>query len=136
VLTYQYSGNELDPSANTTEIYGALTFSGVTVKYSHAVTDTFANPDSKNSYYLEASTDFEAGSFTITPHIGYQKVKGPFSDVASYTDYSLKVATKLSGVGLSLTLVGTDADKAFYSSPVNGKKLGKAGVVLGASYSF
>ena len=40
------------------------------------------------------------------------------------------------GVVLSLTLVDTDADKSFYASPVNGKVLGKSGVVLGAKYSF
>lgn len=136
VLTYQYPSNKLDPSANTTEIYGSLTFSGVTVKYSHSVTDTFANTDSKNSFYLEASTDIEVGSFTITPHIGHQKIEGLFSKEATYTDYSLTVATEVNGVGLSLAVVGTDADKAFYSSPVNGKKLGKTGLVLGVSYSF
>jgi len=136
VLTYQYPSNKLDPSANTTEIYGALTFSGVTVKYSHAVTNTFGWSDSKNSFYLEASTDIEVGSFTITPHIGHQKIKGPFSKDSTYTDYSLTVATEVGGVGLSLAVVGTDADKATYSSPVNGKKLGKTGLVLGASYSF
>jgi hypothetical protein len=37
---------------------------------------------------------------------------------------------------LSGAIVGTDADKTFYFSPVNGKELGKAGVVLGAKYAF
>ena len=45
------------------------------------MTDTFANPDSKNSYYLDLSAGFDVGSgVTLTPHIGYQKIKGPFSD--------------------------------------------------------
>ena len=136
VLTYQYPSNGFDPSANTTEIYGALTFGAFTAKYSHAVTDTFANIDSKNSYYLDLSAGFDVGGFTVTPHIGYQKISGPLSSVASYTDYALTVSKDFSGVLLSLALVGTDADKAFYSSPVNGKELGKAGLVLGAKYSF
>lgn len=136
ILTYQYPSNGFDPSANTTEIYGALTFGAFTAKYSHAVTDTFANFDSKNSYYLDLSAGFDVGGFTVTPHIGYQKISGPLSSVASYTDYALTVSKDFSGVLLSLSLVGTDADKAFYSSPVNGKELGKAGLVLGAKYSF
>ena len=37
----------LATSANTTEIYGALTFGPATLKYSHAVTDTFGKPIAK-----------------------------------------------------------------------------------------
>jgi uncharacterized protein (TIGR02001 family) len=137
VLSYVYPSNKLSPSANTTEIYGALTYGPVTLKYSHAVTDTFANPDSKNSYYLDASATFDVAGFSVTPHIGYQKIKGPFSDPGSYTDYSLTVAKEVSkGLTASLAVVGTDADKSFYSSPVNGKELGKATAVLGLKYVF
>jgi uncharacterized protein (TIGR02001 family) len=134
VLRYQYPGTG---AANTTELYGALTYGPATLKYSHAVTDTFGNPDSKGSFYLDLSAGFDVGGFTVTPHIGYQRIDGPFSDVGSYTDYSLTVAKDVgSGVLLSLALVGTDADKGFYSSPANGKELGKAGLVLGAKFSF
>jgi uncharacterized protein (TIGR02001 family) len=133
VLRYQYPSTG---SANTTELYGAITYGPATVKYSHAVTDTFGNPDSKNSYYLDLSAGFDLGGWTVTPHIGYQRIEGPVSGVGSYTDYAITVSKDFSGVLLSLALVGTDADKGFYSSPVNGKKLGKAGLVLGAKYSF
>ena len=137
VLTYQYPSNKLNPSANTTEIYGALTYGPATLKYSHAVTDTFANLDSKNSYYLDLSATFDAGSgFSVVPHIGYQKIKGPLYDPGSYTDYSLTVSKDFSGLVVSAALVGTDADKSFYASPVNGKFLGKAGLVVGVKYNF
>ena len=136
VLTYQYPSNKLSPSANTTELYGALTYGPATLKYSHAVTNTFGNPDSKNSFYLDASATFDVGGFSVVPHVGYQKIKGPFSDLATYTDYSLTVSKDFSGVIVSLAVVGTDADKAFYASPVNGKELGKSGVVLGLKYNF
>jgi uncharacterized protein (TIGR02001 family) len=134
VLTYQYPGNKFDPSANTTELYGAMTYGPATVKYSHALTHTFANADSKNSYYLDLAATFDVGGFVLTPHVGYQKIKGPFSD-GSYTDYSLTVAKDFSGLVVSAALVGTDADKAVYSSP-NGKDLGKAGLVLAVKYNF
>jgi uncharacterized protein (TIGR02001 family) len=137
VLTYIYPNNDLSPSANTTEIYGALTFGPATLKYSHALTNTFANADSKNSFYVDASATFEVGGgVTLTPHIGYQKIKGPFDPVATYTDYSLTAAKDFSGLVVSLAVVGTDADKSFYSSPVNGKFLGKTGAVLGVKYNF
>jgi uncharacterized protein (TIGR02001 family) len=137
VLTYQYPSNKLSPTANTTEIYGAFTYGPATLKYSHAVTDTFANLDSKNSYYLDLSAGFDlGGGLTLTPHIGYQKIKGPFADPGSYTDYSLTVSKDFSGIVVSGAIVGTDADKNFYFSPVNGKELGKTTLVLGVKYNF
>ncbi len=135
-LTYQYPSNKLAPSANTTELYGALTYGPATVKYSHAVSNTFANADSKNSYYLEAAATFDVGGILLTPHVGYQKIKGPFAGPGSYTDYSFTVAKDFSGLVVSAALVGTDADKSFYSSPVNGKELGKASLVLAVKYNF
>lgn len=137
VLTYVYPSNKLSPSANTTEIYGALTYGPATLKYSHSVTDTFANLDSKNSFYVDLSAGFDlGGGLMLTPHIGYQKIKGPFEDPGSYTDYSLTVSKDFSGIVVSGAIVGTDADKTFYSSPVNGKELGKTTVVLGVKYNF
>ena len=137
VLTYQYPSNKLSPSANTTELYGALTFGPATLKYSHAVTNTFANPDSKNSFYLDASAGFDVGGgIMVTPHVGYQRIDGPLRALASYTDYSLTVSKDFSGFVLSLAAVGTDADKNFYASPVNNKKLGKSTAVLGLKYNF
>jgi uncharacterized protein (TIGR02001 family) len=135
VLTYQYPSNKLDPSANTTELYGALTFGPVTAKYSHSVTNLFGWPDSKKSGYIDVSATFDVAGFGITPHIGHQKVKGPASD-ASYTDYSLTVSKDvLDSLTVSATLVGTDADKAIYVSP-SGKFLGKTGLVVGVKYGF
>jgi uncharacterized protein (TIGR02001 family) len=137
ILTYQYPSNKLNPKAETTELYGALTYGPATLKYSHAVTNTFANPDSKNSFYLDLSATFDVGSgIMLTPHIGYQKIKGPVSDLATYTDYAITVSKDFSGLVVSAAIVGTDADKAFYSSPVNGKELGKPGLVLGVKYNF
>lgn len=137
VLTYQYPSNDLTPKAETTELYGALTYGPATLKYSHAVTNTFANADSKNSFYVDLSATFDVAGFSVVPHVGYQKIKGPFSSDATYTDYSLTVSKEVAkGLTLSGAVVGTDADKTFYSSPVNGKELGKAGVVLGAKYAF
>jgi uncharacterized protein (TIGR02001 family) len=137
VLTYQYPSNKLNPSANTTELYGAMTYGPATLKYSHAVTNTFANPDSKNSFYLDLSASFDVGGgLMVTPHLGYQKIKGPFAGPGSYTDYALTVSKDFSGFIVSGAIIGTNADKAFYSSPVNGKELGKTSLVVGVKYNF
>ena len=71
--------------------------------------------------------------FSLTPHVGYQKVKNVVN--ASYTDYSLTVGKDL-GNGLSATgaIVGTDADKVFYT--LKDKFNGKSGLVVGLKYAF
>lgn len=140
VLTYQYPNNKLKPlggaNANTAEIYGALSYGPGTLKYSYAVTDTFGNVDSKGSYYIDLSATFDLSGVSVVPHVGYQRISGPLSGPGSYTDYSLTVSKDFSGVVLSGAFITTDANKSFYSSPVNGKKLGKATFVAGAKYNF
>jgi uncharacterized protein (TIGR02001 family) len=133
VLTYQYPSNNFNPSANTTEIYGALTYGPATLKYSHSVSNLFGFPDSKNSGYLDLSATFDVSGFAITPHIGHQTVKRNGS--YSYTDYSVTVSKEVgAGVTLSATLV--DTDTSAYISPINSKDLGKTGIVLGAKIAF
>ena len=140
VLAYQYPSNKLNPSANTTELYGAVTYGPGTLKYSHAVTNTFGNPDSKNSWYLDLSASFElTDGWLLAPHIGYQKFTGPVGSLATYTDYSLTVSKDFNGLVPSLALVGTDADKTFYvpgPAANSSKFLGKTGLVLGVKYNF
>ena len=140
VLTYQYPSNKLNPSANTTELYGALTYGPATLKYSHALTNTFGNPESKNSYYVELAAGFDVGwGMTLTPHVGYQKIKGPFSDAATYTDYALGLSKDFSGFLVTVSVVGTDADKNFYipgPSANSTKFLGKTAGVVSVKYTF
>jgi uncharacterized protein (TIGR02001 family) len=150
VLTYYYPGNKYSnipgaKSANTTEIYGAITYGPATVKYSHAVTTLFGFGSSKNSGYLEAAATFDLGNgWGIAPHVGYQRVAGTNSGVAnslySYTDYSVTGTKDLgSGFVISLTAVGTHTKSVpgsyAYASPDN-KNLGKATAVLGVKYTF
>ena len=132
VLRYQYPSNRLQPSANTTEIYGAATYGPVTLKYSHSVTNLFGFADSRNSGYLDLSAGFDAGAgITLTPHVGYQKVRG--STAASYTDFALTASKDFIGSTVSLALVATDtkqpAGVPAYVSP-SGKDLGRTIAVL------
>jgi uncharacterized protein (TIGR02001 family) len=135
VLTYQYPNHSLAVSPNTTEIYGAATFGPATLKYSHAVTNLFGFSDSKNSYYLDASANFDLGSgWSVVPHVGYQKVKNNSS--FSYTDYAVTLGKDFgNGVSASAALVATNADDTLYVTPA-GKFTGRTGLALGVKYSF
>jgi uncharacterized protein (TIGR02001 family) len=132
VLQYYYPSNKLNPSANTLEVYGALSFGPVTAKYSHSTTNLFGFADSKGSGYLDVSASFDLGDgLMLTPHVGHQTVKR--NSAASYTDYSLTLSKDFSGLVVSGALIDTDAKG--YASPA-GKDLGKAMVVLGLKKTF
>jgi uncharacterized protein (TIGR02001 family) len=129
-LAYQYPSNKLKPSANTFEVYGAITAGHVTAKYSHSTTNLFGAANSKGSGYLDISATFDVGGFAVTPHIGRQTVKN--NSASSYTDYSLAISKEISGITWSATLVDTNI--AVIGGA--GKDLGKAGIVLGAKMAF
>lgn len=133
VLRYLYPGSSLVVNPDTTEIYAAGTWGPATLKYSHAVTNLFGFADSKNSYYVDLSATFDTGfwGLSLTPHVGYQKVKN--NDPASYTDWSLTLSKEfMPGLVGSLGYVSTDID---VPAP-GGRNLGKSGAVLGVKYTF
>ena len=134
-LRYEYPSNKLAVSANTNEVYGALTLGPATLKYSHAVSNLFGFANSKNSYYLDASATFDLGEgYSLVPHVGYQSVKN--NSPYSYTDYALTLGKDLgNGLSATATAIGTNADKALYVTPA-GKFTGKNGLVLGLKYTF
>ena len=145
VLSYQYVGNKLGDvsgfaNANTTEVYGALSFGPATAKLSYALTDTFGNVDSEGSYYAELGATFDVGGgFMLTPHIGYQDIHN--GSLYSYADFSLAVAKEVvPGLTVSLAAVGTNTKKvagvSAYYNATYAKDLAKSGVVLGLKYAF
>jgi uncharacterized protein (TIGR02001 family) len=134
VLRYLYPSSSLGLNPDTTEVYAAGTYGPATLKYSHAVTNLFGFADSKNSYYLDLSATFDTGfwGLTVTPHIGYQKVKNnsPFS----YTDWSITLGKDLGG-GVSVSAAYVDTDNDNYLAPT-GRNLGRAGLVVGLKVAF
>ena len=137
VLRYQYYNNKLAVSPNTTEIYGALSYSVATLKYSHSVTNLFGFANSKTSGYLDLSATFDLGNgFSLVPHIGHQRIDGTGNGFFSYTDYSLTLGKDFgNGLSASLAAIGTDANRGAYVAP-NGKSLSKGTLVAGIKYSF
>ena len=139
VITYQYPNNTADRvlvNANTTELYGALTFGIVTVKYSQATSNFIANVDSKGSAYLEAAAAFDLGNgFSLTPHVGRQTITNQGGN-GDYTDYSLTVGKDFgNGLTASLAAMTTDAKDAFYKVG-SFDNIGKNAITVGVKYTF
>lgn len=131
VLRYQYPRNNLPVSANTTELYAALSQGPFTLKYSHSTTPLFGAADSRGSGYLDASASFEWEGITIAPHIGRQTVAR--NGALSYTDYALALSKNVQGVVLSAAWVGTSTRA--YLGPTQ-QNLGRSGLVVGAKLNF
>lgn len=137
VITYQYPSNNAPVNANTTEVYGALTYSIVTAKFSQSTGNFVANANSSGSQYFEVAANFDLGSgFSLTPHVGRQTIPNQTNNSGDYTDYSLTL-TKDFGNGLtaSIAAIGTNAKDAFYKVG-RFDNLGKDAVVVGLKYSF
>ena len=154
LITYIYPGNNSGAAgtlgagnfsnANTTEIYGGLTYNVFSFKYSRSVGDFLGNLRSGGSQYFDLSANFDLGNgFTLTPHIGRQTVPnqnfGTSTDgkAANYIDYALTLGKDF-GSGLSGTaaLIGTDTKRPGFYRDVNNKDLGKSTVVIGVKYTF
>ena len=85
-IYYWYPGTYpagYSPKPNTTELYAALNWRMLQVKYSYAVTDTFGFPNSDGSYYIEGNVNWDVvemvndyiGKVTLIGHVGYQSYK-------------------------------------------------------------
>lgn len=137
VIGYQYPSNNAAVDANTTEVYGALTYGPVTAKYSQSVSNFVSNANSSGSAYLEVAATFDLGNgFSLTPHVGRQTIPNQTNNAGDYTDYSVTLGKDF-GNGLSATIaaVGTNANKGFYTD-TKAKFLGDSAVVVGVKYSF
>jgi len=142
LLQYWYATNTLSnvtgANANTTEVYGALTYKIFTAKYSHSLTNLFGTPNSHGSGYLDLSLAFDLGDgWSVTPHVGWQRI----ANFGTYMDYSLTGGKDLGdGWSASLALIGTNWKSHFgfpYTLPGSGTKdLGRANLVAGIKKTF
>ncbi len=108
LITYNYPGhgdaNAFGANPNTTEVYAALGYKWLSVKYSYTASSHFVGwysstgGDTKGSGYLEGNGSYDlGGGWGITGHVGHQKVDG-FSP-ASYSDWKIG-GTKDVGFGI------------------------------------
>lgn len=134
VLSYVYPSNGLNPSANTTEIYGQVGFGPAYIKYSNSVTNLFGFADSKNSGYLDLGANVDVGGgFQLNLHAGHQNVKNNSS--FSYTDWKVGVTKDFGVVSGAIALIGMDS-KNYVGPGPEFKNLGKNALVVSVSKTF
>lgn len=140
LLRYVYPGNHLGrvagfANANTTEIYAQLGLGSAYLKYSRATTNLFGFAGSEGSGYLDIGANLDAGhGVTVQLHVGRQRVKG--NGAASYSDWKIGASRPFGPASVSLAAVGTNADRAAYASPANGRFLGKTALLINVGASF
>jgi len=98
-IYYYYPGDE-NPgviSANTVEVYGAVSWKWLTAKLSYAPTEYFGFVDSKGTYYADLSGSYPIANtgVTLEAHVGMVKLAGDASPAVtndslfSYTDWKV-----------------------------------------------
>ncbi len=139
VLSYVYPGNKLGQvsgfvDANTTEIYGQLSYKVASLKYSQSVTNLFGFTNSKNSGYVDLSATIPlTETLGLGLHLGHQSVAN--SSAYSYTDWKIGLSHDFFEVSFNASVVGTNAAKLLYVTP-DGKFTGKTSLVLSATKTF
>jgi len=139
VLSYIYANNKLGDitgfvDANTTELYGQLTYKLANIKYSQSVTNLFGVPNSKNSGYVDLWTSIPlTDKLALGLHAGHQSIQN--NSQLSYTDWKVGLSQDFFDVSFTLGVVGTNASKTLYVTP-DGKFTGKTSLVLSASKTF
>jgi len=148
-LQYIYPGKKVggaqDP--DTTEVYGALSWNGLTFKDSYVVsTGAFGVDDGRGSNYADLSYvyAFADTGYSLLAHVGYQYFDGTASflkgtgkdndDQFSYTDWKLGVNKAFdNGVNVGGYYTGTDTDSAW---KLDGKNIGKDSVTVYVQKTF
>jgi uncharacterized protein (TIGR02001 family) len=134
VLNYIYPSNGLNPSANTSEIYGQVGYGPAYAKYSYSVTNLFGFADSKKSGYIDIGANIDiAEGLQANLHVGHQTVKN--NSGFSYTDWKVGVTKDFGVVSASLALIGLDS-KAYVGPAPDFKNLGKNSLVLTVTKTF
>lgn len=126
VLTYYYPGSGTS-TLNTTEIYGAISYSIATLKYSHTVSNKyFGIPEGQGTGYLDLTANYEiAKGITINGHLGYTRLPGDARDqtgLVNYMDYKLGLTYDL-GSGLSISGAAVGANKKDVWGDINKGRL-------------
>lgn len=144
LLQYLYPGDKVAAAtiddAETTEVYGALSWKWLQGKVSYVVSDdAWGVTDADGSWYseLNANVPIAESGFTVIAHIGRQKFDGgsPTSlsaaalgcndnDCLSYTDWKLGLSKSFSnGINVGGYYTDTNAKRAVWTD-ASGQNLG------------
>jgi uncharacterized protein (TIGR02001 family) len=119
------------------EIYLGGAWKWISAKLYWAIDDLFSVPETKNSWYLDGTANYDLGSgWGVVGHIGRQKVKG-WSD-ASYTDWKLGVTKDIRGFVFGAAYVDTNAKSSAwtYADARKTMNIGDSGIVLSVNRTF
>jgi uncharacterized protein (TIGR02001 family) len=136
VLQFQFPGHYAPQSPrvsrpNTTEVFGFIGWNGISARLNYDVTDSFATPNSRGSWYLDTNANWPiAPNWNIAAHVGRRHSNGtnPLTGIEnatqfSYTDYKVSLARWLDkSVSITLAYSWTTADPAIYT--LNGYNVG------------
>jgi uncharacterized protein (TIGR02001 family) len=149
-LYYWYPGTY--PSGyvkpNTTELYAALTWKFLSLKYSYSVNNkTFGVADSRGSSYLDLTASYDVvekvndviGKVTVFGHVGHQwyrgNTNGAPNDILDYGDWKVGASTEIYGLTVGLFGTGTNAQDAPYTN-IYGRNISKGQFVAYVQKTF
>jgi uncharacterized protein (TIGR02001 family) len=111
LLQYYYPGSNVS-ALNTTEVYGAVSYSFMSLKYSYTASSKyFGIEEGQGTGYLDFSLNYEImKGLTLNGHVGQTFLSGDAKDASglvNYTDYKLGATYDLgSGFALAGAYVG------------------------------
>ena len=154
LIYYYYPGSKTigTVSANTTEIYGALSWKWLSAKYSYSLSDYFGVRDITGSktdgtWYLDLKAKYEfegaAKGVAVWGHYGITDVKGTYAPGAdpSYNDWNIGGSYTVQSSVFKGTEIGgywsdtAKIDRAVYTNP-QGKDLAKGKFVVYVKKTF
>lgn len=163
LLRYQYPGTYDNTGAyrnpSTTEVYGAIGYKWLTLKYSKGISrHTFGVNESKGADYIDlsAAVPLADSGVTLQAHVGHQRypsnanlgyfttagASGANNGLFSYTDYKLGLTKDYAGFtfGVAYTYANTkdtaqDNDTTVYMNAF-GKNIGRSHVMATVSRTF
>ena len=143
MLQYYYPQKNKSINFDTTEIYGALTYMFMSLKYSHTVSNDYFGfgkgfeasipltyrPSGRNTGYLDFSANYPlVDKLTLNAHLGYTRYASDLRDVKdaggadvglpNYCDYKLGLTYDL-GSGFSVAAAVVGANKTDYFGDLN-----------------
>jgi len=108
---------------NTTEVFGYISWKGLSARLNYTVTNAYATPDSRGSLYADLSaTQPLRGGWSLGAHLGRREVRGmdtvtgEANSRLDYTDYKLSVAYAFRpDLNLTLAWTWTNANPSLYT---------------------
>ncbi len=143
VMYYWYPGSYPPnwTTDDTTELYAALSWKFLSLKYSYSVNNQiFGVPDSRGSQYLDLTASYDIvdkindtfGKVTVFGHYGYQWFKGTPNGFdnsnLNYGDWKVGASVDVLGVTVGLYGTGTNANSMYYTNPY-GKNISENQIV-------